>query len=138
MSTTTVTTGTTTTERIQRDVRGVPLQHRIGDGQPDPFIGTCPAWCDGRHGSWEHHDDRSHFGEEADIALELEGDAYDSEDRTSTVTTIRTYLQQHYREVEPRVFLGRGESRGVYLTLTEAALLRDRLTELLKVTGMSS
>ncbi len=83
----------------------------------------------------EHHDDRSHYGEEVDIALELEGADYDETAAVHHLATIRTYLRQHYRETEPRVHLARGDSVGVQLTLAEAALLHDRLSELLDVAG---
>lgn len=132
-------TTSTTTGDVRRDIRGVPLQHTIHDGQADPFIGACPGWCEGGCGThWEQMDDRSHFGEGVDIALELESEEFDGEARTFYTATIRTYLQKHYREAEARIFLGRGEAGGVQMTLTEAALLRDRLTELIILSQVSS
>lgn len=123
---------TAATEVVRHDVRGVPLWHEVTYRDGDPFIGECPAWCEGGHLHWECPDDRSHFGEPVDIALELMDGDYDSISTTRYVATIRTYLQQHYRETEARVFIARGEAAGLYLTLAEATLLRDRLSAMLE------
>lgn len=133
MSETTVTTGTPEVgEEPRVDVRGIPLEHRVGYTDGDPFIGACPIWCDGDHRHWEGAEDRSHYSEPSDIALELEDGDYDSISTTFYVATIRTYLQQPYREAEPHVHLGQGDHAGLSLTLAEATLLRDRLSALLE------
>jgi len=133
MSTNTVDrANTSTTDRVRRDVRGIPLEVESTYREGDPFIGECPAWCEGGHLHWEAADDRSHFGEAVDIALELMDGDYDRISTTRYVATIRTYLKQHYRETEATVFIARGEAAGLYLTLAEATLLRDRLSTMLE------
>ncbi|HEY5137640.1 MAG TPA: hypothetical protein VIJ41_17765 [Candidatus Nanopelagicales bacterium] len=123
-------TDTTEADETRRDVRGVALEHVIGESNGDPFIGPCPTWCQDGHSRWERAEDRIHYGQSIDIALELE--QYDAGSSTHDVTTVRTYLRQHYRETEARVVLARDERPGFTLTLAEARLLVATLTEMLE------
>jgi hypothetical protein len=83
----------------------------VAAGAFDPFIGTCPPWCDcaGVHRLERRAADRTHFSAPyMDRVLELE----EGEQRTGTWTppVLRVYLSQNYRMAEPDLFVDVDES----------------------------
>lgn len=90
----------------------------------------CPSWCDvpDLHRDGDHYDDRSHCSLGAHIPLSL-AKVVDDERATLDVSMI-----QHYREVEPRVWIGRdGSAQGDHLTLDEAREMALRVLELVRM-----
>ncbi|HEX6446655.1 MAG TPA: hypothetical protein VF053_16290, partial [Streptosporangiales bacterium] len=98
----------------------------------------CPAWCvrEGQHEPSSALDDRDHDGEGVEIVTSLmETDRWIDRDGTyhesSDSPCLTLYLTQGFREAEPHVWLGRGQTNnGVDLTLGEARQLADRLVEI--------
>lgn len=94
--------------------------------QPQP----CPPWCafDEDHSPDDAYVDRSHYSAYREIALTVE-DPTDRDPRDAVEPTVaRIELNQHYREIEPRIWLGKDETRqGMHLTLGEARQLADEL-----------
>lgn len=88
----------------------------------------CPDWCaDGDlHADYEDYVDRSHFGALAIVPLLAD------EDRPLHTENpeLQVHLRQHYREVEPRVHVGKNGEPGVFLTLAEAERLAQELRKI--------
>lgn len=103
--------------------------------EPRPYWQTepCPTWCRGGHQADERPADRSHFsGKVATdhrIVLTLAEPMWDDVNKRfyADEPTLDVYMQQHYRETEPRAVLSVNESTGVELTLLEVDALRDAL-----------
>ncbi|GAA0348068.1 hypothetical protein NE235_10825 [Actinoallomurus spadix] len=94
--------------------------------------GNCPPWCllVTEHRDDDHPEDRSHAGRDASVTLT----AADPLDLDGEPEEMRLYLLQHYRECEPRIWLGRNDTdRGGHLTLDEAEALAAELRRLVKV-----
>jgi hypothetical protein len=90
----------------------------------------CPAWCfmDDLHREHDEHVDRIHLAEgihvEASTEDRIEGEP----------ATVDTHMNQHYRETEPRIWVGIDETnKGHYLTVDEAREYALRLLELTKI-----
>lgn len=105
----------------------------------------CPTWCvdEGSHRDSEGYEDRSHIGRQIDVDLTAEDSRWarvgkhgNRIDRGEDPSTVRMYLFQHYREIEPRIWLGRDDSAdGVHLTPAEAKRVAAALAGL--VDGLS-
>lgn len=90
----------------------------------------CPAWCNipELHRDGDHYDDRSHMNLGSHVPLSL-ARVVDDERPTLDVS-----MAQHYREVEPRVWVGRDGGRdGTHLTLDEAREMALRVLELVRM-----
>ena len=101
----------------------------------------CPSWCPyGRdHKDSDAYDDRTHSGSTWHVPLTAEDPIAYAEgpggERVvdSEPSELDLYLVMHYREIEPRIWLGRdGTDKGQHLTLKEARELAERLTELVR------
>jgi hypothetical protein len=99
----------------------------------------CPAWCRGGHSDGDLQGDRIHQSFIYDIALSLAPpvptilDTYRSE-------LVSVWLEQEWREVEPRVHFAVGERRDTdhQLTLAEARDVFARFAALLTAAGGES
>ncbi|MEV5704776.1 hypothetical protein [Actinoallomurus sp. NPDC052274] len=95
----------------------------------------CPPWCDmgPLHKDSDHLDDRVHSGSATQITLTAEepplGPGVTPDGMGWTGESVSypqpvqadIYLEQHYREATPRVWVGRdGRTTGMHLTLDEA------------------
>lgn len=99
---------------------------------------VCPEWCDGGHDTTDSYDDREHIGTISAVTLTAD-DTWPDEDPgvarlgAAGLPHVNMYLVQHYREAEPRVWLGKGGSnQGVYLTVAEAEVLAAELRYLVE------
>jgi len=92
----------------------------------------CPAWCCiAPHSVNEMPEDRSHFSPYyvSDMPLTLQGEIYRD---GFVLDVVAVYLQQHYRETEPRVRIEKnGCNDGIEMTLAEARQLLAGLTDAL-------
>lgn len=93
----------------------------------------CPPWCVVPHRDYDHPDDRWHDSEQTVIKLSLEAPvrAVIGDEVLMDVPELCTELTQGYREADARVAIIHNGSETLPLTLAEAALLRDSLTEML-------
>ncbi|WP_141581316.1 hypothetical protein [Actinomadura sp. WMMA1423] len=94
----------------------------------------CPAWCDAPelHVEHDHYDDRLHTGAGRSVILtaadECESREGDPPDEA------RMFLRQHYREIGPRIELGRDDKpTGIQFTPDEAEEFAARLLELVAI-----
>lgn len=99
----------------------------------------CPTWCDmpEMHRAEDVGEDRTHNGELRRLVtttMDVERSEVDGRVcRGERPPHLMLYLQQGYREVEPRVWVGRDDTnQGVYLTLSEAEQLAATLVDLVK------
>lgn len=99
----------------------------------------CPAWCPygADHKDSEAYEDRVHSGSTWHLTLTADDPPSWDHPRRGRETDnepsqLDLALSMHYREVEPRIHLGRNEQRGSYLTLKEAKELADLLLELVR------
>lgn len=108
--------------------------HRTKPPRPFWLTAPCPSWCTSDHDCEGCVGDRVHFGDwYADVPLTLidvpfdeqsDDDKYGQEPQVA-----RAHIEQHVREIEPHVWLGRGGSNeGWNFTLAEARQLADELT----------
>jgi hypothetical protein len=103
---------------------------------PLPFWQTTPCadWCEVTHRDLDEPSDRRHSGEAVDRVLFLQttvemvaGEVF------YEIPFARMYLEQHWREVEPHVWLGQDESStGFMLTLDEAQAIGECLLDLVR------
>lgn len=112
-------------------------------GKPFWHIGQCPAWCWGGHDDADHPNDRMHLSQWShNVVLSLEPEPFDklqarskSEekrglhmDSTFEPEFLSMHLEQGYREIAPRVWLGFGETnKGHWLTPDEAGRVAEAL-----------
>lgn len=100
----------------------------------------CPEWCDFRrdHSNRDDGEDRTHLGVRHRVVtttMDVERSVADGQVHESDQPPyLAVFMLQDYREVEPRIWLGRNETRqGAYLTFAEAerlaAVLLDRVRE---------
>ena len=112
-------------------------------GRPFWQISPCPTWCEAApHQASDNGDDRVHYGLSTRVNLALEdldrGTYEGVEGETIRWISdepeyVSLYVEQYYREIEPRIWLGRSESsNGVHLNLTEA---KELASELLGIIG---
>lgn len=108
-------------------------------GRPYWLPGPCPAWCayPEDHQPHDHPDDRVHMGCTWDVTLTLEDPAVnlprDPAGRIEvSIPHLDIYLQQGWREQEPRVELSVNDEPGISLTLAEAADLAEALADLVR------
>lgn len=102
----------------------------------------CPAWCaypEG-HRSHDHPDDRVHMGTSWEIILTLKDPVVTvpldpAGEIEVSIPRLDAYLQQHWREREPRVDLAVNDEPGILLTLAEAAQLAETLADLVRQAG---
>lgn len=102
--------------------------------------GTCPAWCDEHHQSEDLVEDRRHVsGWSNRLVLSTMDPAW-----LEVLTTkggverepraLQVWIEQGYREVEPRVLLEEDHRLGVFaLSLAEADRLARTLAEAVKL-----
>lgn len=108
-------------------------------GRPYWLPGPCPAWCayPEDHQPHDHPDDRVHLGHTSDITLTLVDPVVSlPRDRPGKIEVsiphLDIYLQQGWREHEPRVELGVNDEPGISLTLAEAQELAEALAGLVR------
>ncbi|MCP2336120.1 DUF6907 domain-containing protein [Actinomadura rupiterrae] len=84
----------------------------------------CPAWCGygDEHDEDTHYDDRNHGGFAFNLVLTAFSSAIsDDRDIATERPELNMNLVQHYREVEPRIWIGfNGTNKGVHVTISEA------------------
>ncbi|MBA9001993.1 DUF6907 domain-containing protein [Thermomonospora cellulosilytica] len=91
----------------------------------------CPTWCDsgGLHVDGDAYTDRTHCGGGIVMRLTAE-EPLEMGDEAGA--TLDLNLVQHYREIEPRIWMGRDETgQGTHLSLADAATLIRHLAALL-------
>ncbi|SEG94674.1 hypothetical protein SAMN04489712_1502 [Thermomonospora echinospora] len=91
----------------------------------------CPRWCtwSSMHQDSDAYEDRSHSG--GGITMPLMADEPLTIDAQAG-GELNLHLIQHYRETEPRVWIGRDQSnQGTHLSLAETADLMGHLATLL-------
>lgn len=119
---------TSTTE--PKETAGVTTGPQGKNDLPFWLPDGCPSWCayTELHRNSDHYDDRSHSSTATAVALTATnpqefGDPHPIE--------LQLNAEQHYREREPRIWLGRDDtSNGVHLTLDEAQQLGELLLAL--------
>jgi hypothetical protein len=122
------------------------LVRQADAGRPYWLPGPCPDWCayPEDHDARDHPDDRVHMGGTWDITLTLEDPAVtvprDLAGKIEVgVPHLDVYLQQGWREHEPRVELSVNDEREISLSLAEASDLAEALAGLVRqASGMPS
>jgi hypothetical protein len=102
--------------------------------RPVWLTADCPAWCEqpGWHKDSDRYADRRHSGKPVYVDLTAEEPPMAGESPKAKVFDdpefATVYLLQHYREAEPRIWVGKGETNeGIHLTLAEAEQLAGQL-----------
>ena len=111
-------------------------------GRPYWLAEPCPAWCgypEG-HQSHDHPDDRVHMGSTWVVTLTLEVPEVNFPRDPAgkievSIPHLDIWLQQRWRELEPRVELSVSDMSGISLTLAEAADLAEALARLVRQAG---
>jgi hypothetical protein len=116
---------------------GEPVTIRAADStvtRPTWLPDGCPAWCDAPelHVEHDHYDDRLHTGAARAVVLTAADECNSREGEPPDEA--RMFLRQHYREVGPRIELGRDDrTTGLQFTPDEAEEFAARLLELVAV-----
>ncbi|TVT53437.1 hypothetical protein FNH05_11840 [Amycolatopsis rhizosphaerae] len=114
-------------------------------GKPDkrpPYwlVETCPTWCDKFHGDEDLVDDRRHVSRwrQRIVLCTMEPVRLASLATGSEVEfepcTVQVWVEQGYREIEPRIRLEEDHGLGLFaLSLDEADRLAQALAEAVKL-----
>ncbi len=110
--------------------------------RPYWLLEPCPSWCAYRedHAPHDHPDDRVHMGSTWDFTLTLEVPEVTvplplSGKIEVSIPHLDIWLQQRWREQEPRVELSVNDNCGISLTLAQAADLAEALAGLVRKAG---
>ncbi|HVV76342.1 MAG TPA: hypothetical protein VHC43_09930 [Mycobacteriales bacterium] len=103
--------------------------------KPDPFIGPCPAWCEGHPTTETSQDDRTHYGSQYDVLVRsLPFDYMPSrgggDPDIVLAQVIRSYLRQDVLHRDPVIHVAVSEKRGIEFTPAEARELGKVLAAL--------
>lgn len=94
----------------------------------------CPPWCACSDLHWQDTsaEDRSHYSRHAQVDLHT----MDMIPITGThheLDHASLWIEQHYREVAPRIGVGHNDGAGMWFTVGEAILLIDELQRLVDI-----
>jgi hypothetical protein len=107
------------------------------DARPYWLHGPCPAWCDQRHEDHLNGSDRSHMSSKTrEILLSTEDQTVLGEKPRQLsdyhTTELVIYLDQHVREIGPRVVMDQlpGDRGKLHLLPSEARRVSEALVEM--------
>lgn len=111
-------------------IDGKAYDAAVGRTAGDPFVSSCPSWCDEAETGHRHvlgcDEDRTHYGLPIDVVVRSIRCDYESglpneeEDDRYVLGSMRLYLQQRVLEQAPTVYLGECEKAGYHFTPAEA------------------
>ncbi|HZB30522.1 MAG TPA: hypothetical protein VE465_10185 [Streptosporangiaceae bacterium] len=116
-----------------------PISEEWDDAPRRPawLTGPCPSWCDrDDHSDADKYDDRRHASVYRLFTLTAAEphDGHVADDDDAEPPKLEIFLEQHYRESEPRLWIARDQTlHGWHLTIDEMRRLADLLNTMVDV-----